>query len=381
MRGIHFGDITVRSIILAKPNPYDDPQPFRVYEITKPMDGVVTFYARHLSYDLDGLVCQPFTASSITDAFSKFISYAAVACPFSFSTDKTTAATMSVKVPETIRTLMGGREGSIIDVYRGEYFFDKFNVRLLNHRGSDRGFVIRYGKNLTDIKQEENCANCYTGVYPYWAGEENNSDILIQLPERVIAAPGNYDYTRILPLDMSSDFENKPTVSQLRNAANQYISDNNIGEPHVSITVSFAMLGHTEEYSHIAALERVSLGDTVGVHFMAMGILARARCIKTIYDALRDKYISVALGDAKNTFERTLAGQTAALIAAAGASQNQTSRIAAAVDTAITVANDAQSAANDAQTTANANTTDISQLQADYAALVVRVQNLENNGN
>ena len=53
--GIHYKEIAPRCIILAKPNPVDDPQPFRVYRTTKPMGGLVTIYGEHISYDLAGV--------------------------------------------------------------------------------------------------------------------------------------------------------------------------------------------------------------------------------------------------------------------------------------------------------------------------------------
>lgn len=62
--GIHAKDISTRSIITAIPSPYRDPQPFRVYQIDTPIDGVVTIYAQHISYDLSGIPVNPFSANS-----------------------------------------------------------------------------------------------------------------------------------------------------------------------------------------------------------------------------------------------------------------------------------------------------------------------------
>ena len=65
LEGIHFDEITDRSIIYAIPSPYRSPQPFRIYRITKPLNGIVTIYARHISYDLSGIPLNPFTANSV----------------------------------------------------------------------------------------------------------------------------------------------------------------------------------------------------------------------------------------------------------------------------------------------------------------------------
>lgn len=304
--GIHYKEIAPRCIILAKPNPVDDPQPFRVYRTTKPMGGLVTIYGEHISYDLAGVPASPFAAESAPDAMEKLKSSSAIPTPFSFWTDKDTAGTMGITAPVALRSLLGGREGSVLDVYGGEYKFDRYTVRLYNQRGQNRGASIRYGKNLTDLTQDENIAGVYTGVYPYWSSMEG---ALVQLPEKILPAPGNYNFTRIMTLDLSSEFQEPPTQDQLRARAEAYMKANNIGVPKVSLTVSFVPLEQTEEYKDIGLLERVELCDTVNVEFPSLGVSATAKCVRTVYDALLDRYKSVELGDARTNIADTIAAQ------------------------------------------------------------------------
>ncbi len=304
--GIHYKEIAPRCIILAKPNPVDDPQPFRVYRTTKPMGGLVTVYGEHISYDLAGVPASPFAAESAPDAMEKLKSSSAIPTPFSFWTDKDTAGTMGITAPVALRSLLGGREGSVLDVYGGEYKFDRYTVRLYNQRGQNRGASIRYGKNLTDLTQDENIAGVYTGVYPYWSSMEG---ALVQLPEKILPAPGNYDFTRIMTLDLSSELQEPPTQDQLRARAEAYMKANNIGVPKVSLTVSFVPLEQTEEYKDIGLLERVELCDTVNVEFPPLGVSATAKCVRTVYDALLDRYKSVELGDARTNIADTIAAQ------------------------------------------------------------------------
>ena len=54
INGKHYSDIGMRKIIVTKSNPYSSPQPFRIYSISKPIDGIVTVNAEHISYDLSG---------------------------------------------------------------------------------------------------------------------------------------------------------------------------------------------------------------------------------------------------------------------------------------------------------------------------------------
>lgn len=308
--GVHYKDIALRSLIAAKPNPTTVPQPFRVYDISRPMNGMVTIYGRHICYDLDGIPVSPFKASSAPQAMQRLKANAATDCPFEFWTDKSTAANMTVSVPSEIWSLLGGSEGGVLDVYGGEYEFDRFTVKLHGQRGFDRGVTIRYGKNLTDLQQEESCAAMYTGVYPYWADAEGD---LVTLPEKTIQAPGTYNFTRIMPLDLSTEWEERPTVAQLRSRSQSYVTDNNIGVPKVSLTVSFAQLEQTEEYKTMALLERVSLCDTVSVEFSDMNVSAKAKVVKTTYDFINERYESVELGDARTNLADTIVAQGQAI--------------------------------------------------------------------
>lgn len=307
MSGAHFGEIAMRSIILAKPNPLDDAQPFRVYNISTPMNGVVTVNAEHISYDLSGYPLEPFTASSASDAMAKLKANSVQDHPFTFWTDITTSANMTVSAPTSTRALLGGIRGSVLDAYGGEYKFDRFSVRLYKERGADHGTTIRYGKNLTDAHQEKNCANVYTGVYPYWKSVDGE---LVQLPEKVVKASGEYGFTKILTIDFSTEWRDAPTEDQLRNRALRYIISNNIGVPKVSIKVSFVQLEQTEEYKNIAFLERVGLCDTVGIEFPQIGISSRAKVIKTVYDTILERYDAVHLGDSTGNIADTIYKQT-----------------------------------------------------------------------
>lgn len=302
--GIHFSEIQNRCIIYAIPSPYREAQPFRVYRITRPINGIATIYAQHISYDLAGIPVNPFTAGSAAEALSGMASHAAVESHFSFWTDKSTTANFSVLVPSASRSVLGGVEGSILDVYGGEYLFDKFLVRLYNQRGNDNGVVIRYGKNLTDVEQDANISSVATGVLPYWVGAEGE---LVQ--GNIVNVDGTFDFVRIMTIDFSSDFENQPTASELETRAMQYIKSNKIGVPSVSISVSFVQLEQTEEYKDLALLEKCDLCDTVTVQFEALGINAKAEIVRIITDVLLERYESVEVGDIRANIAYTIADQ------------------------------------------------------------------------
>lgn len=309
MGGIHYEDIADRSIIKAKADQFRDPQLFRVYAISKPMSGIVTVSAEHISYDLSGIPVAPFTAGSVSLALADLKNNAVTDCPFDFWTDKDTSGTFRVSVPSSIRSRLGGVDGSILDVYGGEYEFDNYTVKLHNNRGMNRGVSIRYGKNLTDIKQEQNCASVATGIYPYWAGDVDGNTVLVELPEKIVNAPGTYNFVKIRTVDFTESFESQPTEEELRSKAESYVKSNNIGIPNVSLTVSFAQLEQTDEYKHLKLLEQVFLFDTVNVEFPALGVSATAKAIKIVYDSLSERVKSITLGSTKANISDTIATQ------------------------------------------------------------------------
>ena len=133
--------------------------------------------------------------------------------------------------------------------------------------------------------------------------------MLVELPEKIINAPGTYNFVRIRTLDLSSEFEEQPTVEQLRAKAEKYVEANNIGIPTVSLSVSFAQLEQSEEYKGLKLLERVSLFDTVNVEFPALRVSATAKAVKLIYDVLADRVKSITLGSVKSNIADTIVEQ------------------------------------------------------------------------
>lgn len=308
MTGEHFADIQMDSIILAKPDGRRNNQAFRVYKISKPLNGQVTINAEHISYQLSRIPVSPFSATSAADALTGLKNHAAVDCPFTFWTDKASSGDFAIAVPVSIRSTLGGTEGSILDVYGGEYDFDMYTVRLYEKQGQDNGVSIRYGKNLMDLTQEESISNTITGIMPYWKDSDGN---VMTLDSKVVMsdAAENYPYPRITVMDFSSEFESQPTQPQLQQAAEDYIERNNIGVPSVSLSVSFAQLWQTEEYKDIAPLEEVAIFDTVTVQFEELGVDAKAAIRETVYDVLLERYDSVEIGDARSNLSTTIAEQ------------------------------------------------------------------------
>lgn len=311
LTGLHYEDIADRSIILAIPSPYRAAQPFRVYQITRNMNGTATIYAQHLSYDLAGIPVTPFSQSSLTMALTWLKTHSAIDNPFSFSADFSSSASFGFTVPTVCRSLLGGVDGSLLDVYGGEYEFDGYDVILHRQRGGDNGVTIRYGKNLTDLSQDSSTADLVTGIYPYWQNSETGD--LVTCSPAVVSAPGTYDFQQVIPVDFTADFEEQPTPQQLQDRAEQYISDNSIGVPTVSTTVSFVQLEQMSGYEDLSLLERCDLCDTVTVEYPALGVSAKAKIVTVVTDVLLERYNSVEIGSVRANVAQTIGNQQTAI--------------------------------------------------------------------
>ena len=294
--GLRYPDLQDRNIIYAIPSPHRTPQPFRIYRIDSPINGIITVYAQHISYDLSGIPVKPFTgAVSCSDALQKLISNSIINNPFTTWTDKSVLGDYSVAYPQSCRALLGGTEGSILDVFgKGEYEFDKFQIKLYVSRGADNGFIIRYGKNLIDLNQERNIQNVVTGIYPYWRSQDGE---YVELDTYIVNATGNFDYTKIKTVDFSDRWEEAPSQADLLAAAQAYVTNNGIGVPQVSLDIAFTELG---------SLEQCDLCDIVTVEFEQLGIQEQAEIVKIETDVLLGRYNRIQVGTPKTTLADTI---------------------------------------------------------------------------
>ena len=308
VNGIHYSDIQLRRIIFAKPNSYDQAQPFRIYSISKPIGGIVTVNAEHISYDMSGLPVRGALenyAWYVNDVFEHIRNNSVYPCPFTFSSDITEEKkSINLSKPRSVKAFLGTDDG-LLSLFGGEWEFDRYNAILHKKRGQNRGVSIEYGKNLTDVTQDEACSEMYTAVYPYYYQED---DGLQKLDDDVIKILDT-EYKNVYVLDLSSEFDEMPTQDQLREKAQEYINDNKLGEPKVSLKVSFI-----KNPEVIEALHDVRLGDTVSVKFIKIGVDTTSRCISYEFNVLTEQYNSIELGEPIKTIVDTMTSTNSAII-------------------------------------------------------------------
>lgn len=272
-------------------------QIFRIYYISKPLNKVVTVKCRHITYDLTKTIVQPFEATGSAAAVAGIMSNVMTATPFTITTDiSNSSSVFQLAQPRAFRQILGGYQGSFLDVFRGEYEWDNLEVKMLARRGADRGVRIAYRKNLTGCKMELDSSAVYTSVMAFV--NIDNNVVYGNVYHKITAT-----YPKVLILDASNDFsiDNIPTAADLTTYAQNYAANNDIESPKLTASIEFVPLWQTDEYKEVAPLERVSLGDTVHADVSEMGMTATARVIKTVWNLNTQRYDSLILGSVKSS--------------------------------------------------------------------------------
>ena len=291
--GAHFSEITVGRIVGVTHDDSGNIQPFDIVSISKEIDGLINVHCTHISYRQSYLTVTGKNINSLAAAFTLF-GNASPSNPFSYWTDKSSTGYLgcAIGVPMTVRSMLGGTEGSILDTYGGEFEWDKFNVRLYASRGQQRDFTIRYGVNMTEYEDETDISGCYSSCIPYWT---DGTDVVVGNKQTLgSTTPSGRD--ACLPLDVSDKFETKPTKSQVNSMGLQVMSAQNPTLPAQNITVSFVRLQDSPEYVQFTNLLRCSLCDTIKVIFPDYNTSGMFKIVKTVWDVLAERYEEMELG-------------------------------------------------------------------------------------
>ena len=300
--GAYASEIRKERLIKVKPNDTSSPQAFRIYRITTPINGIITIYAQHISYDLCAIATPTWASEPITPqlAVEHTFENALTSHSFTFRTDYTEPKAFTVSKPKSLRAVLGGESGSVLDLWGGEFEWDNFKVVHHQGRGHNNGVVIEYGKNLTNLEHDSDNSDVYTDLLPYAVvSDEEEKETVITLSEQILPITSNNVQRKTLIKDFTDSFEMDTVITEelLREKAQKYLQNNPLGIEAPTLKISFEALWKQPEYA--AVLERVSLCDTVTVRHSELGVSVHSKVIKTVYDSLAEKYVSITLGNTK----------------------------------------------------------------------------------
>lgn len=305
-----FDDILPGRSIAVTHDDSGDTQPFDIVSMSRPIDGKVTFHAVHVSYRLTGIVAKAKNINSLDAAFQALVETAqpSDAMVFDFSADFTRNGYMAAfdGIPRTVRQLLGGVEGSVLDTYGGEYEFDRFRVVLHSARGQKRDFTIRYGVNLTEFQDDTDYQGTYTSCVPFWSGGDGGVIVMCN-PLKVDSGFVSYDgRDTCIPLDLTDKFENKPTATQLKNMALSVMQSKQTNLPSQNISVDFLRLQDMAGYEDFANLLECKLCDSIDVVFPRYGMQGSFKIVRTVWDVLEGRYNEMELGNLQTSLAEAL---------------------------------------------------------------------------
>ena len=301
--GANYDLIQLGRIVGVVTDDTGDFQPFDIVSFEKPIDGVVTFHCVHISYRQSYLTATGSNINSLSDAFT-MLGNAEPSNSFTYWTDKTGTGYMAAAdgTPRSVRQMLGGVEGSILDAYGGEYEWDKFTVKLWASRGQQRDFTIRYGMNMLTYDDETDAQGTYSSCVPFWTdGETTVVGNRVDSSGATITERGE-----CVPLDLSEKFEDAPTTAQLESMALSLMESNNTYLPTQTIKVSFVRLQDMDEYAGFSNLLQCGLCDTIKVIFPDYGTSGQFKIVKTVWDVLMDRYTEMELGTLSTTLSEAL---------------------------------------------------------------------------
>jgi phage minor structural protein len=316
--GVYADKLVEDAIIKAKPNNKDNDQLFRIYKSGKTIAGVNTFYAEHISYELNSNpICQPvIEGKNPQQAIEQVLSQAAVPNNYTAWSDIQTRNSTGVDDVISVRKMLGGVEGSILDTWGGEYQFDNFTIKLWKNRGKDTGETIRYGKNLITAEQEKNIANTVTAIFPYARykkDETSEEEILVKLSEGIIKTPNADRYARLKcePVDFSDKFEDGTVITEdmLRKVATAY-AQSGIDEPSISIKASFQDMNKIKGNENLATFNSIDLCDIVTVIIEKLDIDVKAKVVSYTYNVLKERAENVEIGETRTNLTKQITAES-----------------------------------------------------------------------
>lgn len=296
-------------------------QTFEIVRVVKDSSSTIKIYAQHISHKLEYMsVRHGIKVSGTADLALKTWAKNLVG-DYHFDTwsdiDTVLPITFLVDKMENARLALGGVEGSILDIWGGEYEFDNQTVRLHKRLGRRAPTVLEYGRNILSAESDESIESAYTSVVPFATytpespeGDSRQQDpVLVTIPESYVDSKYVLMYAnrRIKVVDFSSEFKDEgtgeskkkdiPTPEKLKALAVKYMDNNRIGAPKINTKIEYVDLAQTLDYAERGWIEELELCDIVPVYYPEIGITEDdAKVTKVVYDFLNERNESVEFG-------------------------------------------------------------------------------------
>lgn len=302
-----YSKITVQQFIQVKPNPFDEPQFFEIYEIERTSDGNLKIKAKHIKHcaynnlmsaDTDN--DKELTPEEIWETASDepvFENH------FNFISDINEKKSRFKIGFETIGTF-GDFFEELSEKFDGEYHWDNFNVEFLKSRGSIKNYPLRWGDNISSASQTLSTEEIKSHVIAAATVHDVYKDRDIQLMCEPYEIVGQQSKTNKLLLidatylvsDMTVNSHTGENFDFVKNscrvAATTHYKNNEPASVKVNMTVDIR--------AELEKMTEIGLADTINnVIIDSEGTKASAKISKVEYDCLLERWNKLELGTIK----------------------------------------------------------------------------------
>lgn len=310
-------EIKINRFIKAKPNSRDKPQLFEITRHTVKANGEIEISGQHIK--CLGLQNSTFSIKNFSGTYNgtpqEIADYIFENLyfdnNFTFFSDisKTIDFKMSDIASKKLGDIFGGSDYSFISEFGGEFYYDNFTIKFLNKRGVDSNYKLMFGKNLSDYNQTISNDTCYTHIVAYAKVDKNDGDGTVIVCGEPCLTNQNQSYPKVKFIDKTEDLKNRfgskwavnPTtgynMSGTQNLLSYYAREHfkNEYKSRVSEEINVTVTHNLE----LEEMKNLSLGDTIKICYGEDKQSLSARIIKTVYDSLAEKYISIEVGSPK----------------------------------------------------------------------------------
>ena len=290
-----------QNFMLAKPNPFDPPQFFEIYNIQEE-NNTVTVKGRHIKHcAYNNMISDVFSASTVAMTpqrhWRDIEPLLSMNNFFQFSSGIITEAAMQTGWSRA--GTLGDFLKEMAQVFGGEFYYDNFNIFFEQRLGAKKNYVLRWDRNITDPKLTLTADNVYSHVVAYGNFKITDTGTDATLCSVPVPIGSGQKLYKIYMYDATNTFDNTEISRDqinaynvlLRNRANDFVS----GAGSAVQTAESPNL--TVNYRPILdEMSAVGLGDTVDVELKS-GRIVEARVTKTDYDSLAERWTSITLGN------------------------------------------------------------------------------------
>lgn len=316
-------------------------QTFDITRIVKDSGKTIKVYGHHIKHRLEKIVFrngQAFGGSAFT-ALATLKNVIVGDNNWDVASDITTTGkgVFDISKMGSVHSALGGVEGSILDIYGGEYEFDNRTIRLHKQLGRTAPTVLEYGRNILSVESDESIEGVYTTVYPfasYTPETQGNTDgrspepVVVEIPEKVVDSKYRplYTHQKIKVVDFSSNFKEKeiPTAEKLRKLATDYMNNNEIGKPNLNVKIEYVDLASTLDSATKQVMEEIELCDIIPVYYPPLGITSNdAKVVRIVYNPVLERNTSVEFGQIGSGIKSAMTGNLSAQVADIAKNQQQ----------------------------------------------------------